>query len=55
MKTLHLTNAYHPTSGGVREFYHALLKHAARSNHHMRLIVPWSESAVHDIDAHARI
>jgi alpha-1,6-mannosyltransferase len=55
MKTLHLTNAYHPTSGGIREFYHALLKHAGRSGHQMRLVVPWSESSVDDLDEYARI
>ena len=55
MKTLHLTNAYHPTSGGIREFYHALLRYAAQSDHHMRLVVPWSESSVDDLDLHARI
>jgi alpha-1,6-mannosyltransferase len=55
MKTLHLTNAYHPTSGGIREFYHALLRYAASSNHHIRLVVPWSETNVDDLDSHARI
>ena len=55
MKTLHLTNSYHPTSGGIREFYHALLRHASRANHYMRLVVPWSESAVDDLDSQARI
>ena len=55
MKTLHLTNSYHPTSGGIREFYLALLRHASRANHYMRLVVPWSESAVDDLDSQARI
>lgn len=38
--TLHLTNAYHPTSGGVRTFYHALLSEAARQGRRMDLVVP---------------
>ena len=55
MKSLHLTNAYHPASGGIREFYHALLKHASHTGHDMRLIVPGAETEVEDIGAHARI
>jgi len=40
MKTLHLTNAWHETSGGVSTFYRALLKAAAQRRHHIRLVVP---------------
>jgi glycosyltransferase involved in cell wall biosynthesis len=39
-KTLHLTNAYHPTSGGIRTMYHALLEQANREGRLMRLVVP---------------
>ena len=44
MKTLHLTNAYHATSGGVSTFYRALLKHANEHRRPMRLIVPAESS-----------
>jgi hypothetical protein len=30
IKTLHITNHYHPTSGGIRIFYRALLEAADR-------------------------
>lgn len=40
LKTLHLTNAYHPTSGGIRTMYRALLHEANRERRLMRLIVP---------------
>jgi hypothetical protein len=33
IKTLHITNAYHPASGGIRTFYNALL---AAANRHRR-------------------
>lgn len=38
--TLHLTNAYHPTSGGIRTFYRALLDSASSQGRTMHLIVP---------------
>lgn len=38
--TLHLTNAYHPTSGGIRTFYHALLRSASEQRRSMHLVVP---------------
>jgi alpha-1,6-mannosyltransferase len=40
MKTIHLTNFYHPTSGGISTFYRAMLNGADRAGHEMRLIVP---------------
>lgn len=40
MTTLHLTNAYHPTSGGVRTFYDALLEAADRTGHRVVVVVP---------------
>src|SRR5262249_42457987 len=39
-KTLHLTNAYHARSGGIRTMYHALLAQANREHRLMRLVVP---------------
>lgn len=38
--TLHLTNAWHGTSGGIRTFYEALLKGAERHRRRLTLIVP---------------
>lgn len=40
IKTLHLTNYYHPRSGGIRTLYHALLQAAERRRRPMRLVVP---------------
>jgi alpha-1,6-mannosyltransferase len=55
MKSLHFTNSYHPLSGGIREFYHALLRHAPRANHYVRLVVPGPQAGVEDLNSHARI
>jgi alpha-1,6-mannosyltransferase len=38
--TLHLTNAYHPSSGGIRRFYEALLDAAGKLGRRMTLVVP---------------
>ncbi len=38
--TLHLTNAYHEHSGGIRTLYHALLDAAEESGRRMVLVVP---------------
>jgi alpha-1,6-mannosyltransferase len=55
VKTLHLTNAYHPTSGGIRHFYDALLRSAGGAGIRARLVVPADESSVEDLGEHARI
>jgi glycosyltransferase involved in cell wall biosynthesis len=55
IKTLHLTNAYHACSGGIRTFYRALLEAA---NHHQRLVrvvVPSEEDFIEDIGEFGRI
>jgi alpha-1,6-mannosyltransferase len=39
-RTLHLTNAWHASSGGVRTFYTALLAHAEQWQRPMTLVVP---------------
>ena len=44
--TLHLTNAYHASSGGVRTFYHALLSAAERHGRRMHLVVPGERDRV---------
>lgn len=43
VSTLHLTNAYHEHSGGIRTMYHALLDHAERHGRRMTLVVPGAE------------
>jgi len=40
IKTLHLTNAWHATSGGISTFYRALLAAANEEGHLIRLVVP---------------
>jgi alpha-1,6-mannosyltransferase len=46
MKTLHLTNAWHRSSGGIGTFYKALFETANREGHHMRLVVPGPDTRV---------
>jgi alpha-1,6-mannosyltransferase len=55
MKTLHLTNAWHASSGGIRTFYRELLKAAERQQHQIRMIVPGATSHLEIINSHARI
>ncbi len=45
-KTLHLTNAYHATSGGIRTFYHALMAEADVRERPIRLVVPGERPGV---------
>src|SRR3984885_14704166 len=40
VKTLHLTNAWHASSGGVGTFYKALFEAANREGHFMSLVGP---------------
>jgi alpha-1,6-mannosyltransferase len=46
MKTLHLTNAWHRSSGGIGTFYKALFETANREGHWMRLVVPGADTRV---------
>jgi alpha-1,6-mannosyltransferase len=55
LKTLHLTNAYHPASGGIRTFYTAMMEAANRACRPFRLVVPSDGDTVEDIGAYARI
>jgi alpha-1,6-mannosyltransferase len=55
IKTLHLTNAWHETSGGIATFYRALMDAAARRQQPIRLIVPSEADRVEDYNEHARI
>jgi alpha-1,6-mannosyltransferase len=54
-KTLHLTNAYHPTSGGISAFYRALMRHANEHGREMRLVVPGEDSGSELVGERARI
>lgn len=49
MKTLHLTNAWHESSGGIATFYRALMQAAERRGQPMRLIVPAEQDRVERI------
>lgn len=49
MKTLHLTNAYHPTSGGIKTFYREMLRAANELKRPMRLVVPGERSEVETV------
>jgi alpha-1,6-mannosyltransferase len=55
IKTLHITNAYHGASGGIRAFYHSLLEAANRHGRLMRLVVPGERSDIEEVGSCGRI
>lgn len=55
IKTLHLTNAFHPASGGIRTFYRAMLAAANAERRYMRLVVPAETSHVEEVGEYGRI
>ena len=55
IKTLHLTNAFHPASGGIRTFYRAMLTAANAERRYMRLVVPAETSSVEEVGDYGRI
>lgn len=55
MKTLHLTNAYHSASGGIRTFYNALLDAANRRRREVVLVVPGAAPSTTEVGAYGRI
>ena len=55
LKTLHLTNAWHASSGGIGTFYRALLETANREGHSMRLVVPGDATRVEEAGSFGRI
>jgi len=55
LKTLHFTNAWHETSGGIATFYRALMDEANRRGHCMRLVVPGSDNRVEEAGPHCGI
>lgn len=55
IKTLHITNYYHASSGGIRTFYQALLEAAGRYRRLLRLVVPGLTNSVEEVGAFGRI
>lgn len=55
MKTLHLTNSWHATSGGIATFYRALMTAANERGHEMCLVVPGTTDKVEPVGAYGRI
>lgn len=55
IKTLHITNSYHPSSGGIRTFYQALLKAANDQQRLVRLVVPGPETSIEEVGEFGRI
>jgi len=55
MKTLHLTNAWHSSSGGIATFYRALMSASNVRGHELRLVVPAEHSRVEQIGSHGLV
>ncbi len=55
MKTLHFTNSWHGTSGGIGTFYKALFEAANRERQQMRLVVPGETSRVELVGEFGRV
>jgi alpha-1,6-mannosyltransferase len=55
VKTLHLTNAWHASSGGIGTFYRALIDAGNRARHEVRLVVPGDLPRVEDVGEFGRI
>lgn len=55
MKTVHITNYYHETSGGISTFYNQMLDYAEQHQREMVLIVPGGKAEVKEIGKYARI
>jgi alpha-1,6-mannosyltransferase len=55
MKTVHLTNSWHETSGGIATFYRALIAAANRRGHYIRLVVPGERERQEDAGEFGRI
>ena len=55
IKTLHITNAYHPASGGIRTFYNAMLEAANHHRRFVRLVVPGLATSIEEVGDFGRI
>lgn len=55
IKTLHFTNAFHASSGGIGTFYRQLLATASQQERRMTLVVPAENDSVETLNEHCRI
>ena len=55
MKSVHLTNAWHSSSGGIGTFYKALMAAADAQQHYLRLIVPGDTTRIEEVTPYVRI
>ncbi len=55
IKSVHLTNYYHKTSGGISTAYNHLLDAANRHKREVALIVPGEETSVEEIGSYGKI
>ena len=55
MISVHLTNAWHPTSGGIRTWYRQLMDRANAEGRSMRLVVPAGVTRTESVGPHGRI
>ncbi len=55
IKTLHITNSFHSSSGGIRTFYNAMLEAANRHRRHVRIVVPGAETRSEAVGDFGRI
>ncbi len=55
LKTLHVTNSWHESSGGIATFYRALIETANARGQHIRLIVPGERDCIEDAGKFGKI
>jgi len=55
VKTLHLTNSWHASSGGIATFYRSLMQAANARGHALSLVVPGKEDSIEHAGLHATI
>lgn len=55
LSSLHITNAWHPTSGGVRTFYRALIAQGNREGRRVTVVVPAERPSTEPVGAFGRI
>jgi len=55
MKSIHFTNYFHASSGGIGTYYRQLLAAANRCKRPVRLVVPGAEDAVEEVGEYGRI
>lgn len=55
LKTLHLTNSWHSSSGGIATFYRALATAANERGHEIRIVVPGETDGVEQTGEFSKI